>query len=517
MAEQTDHEVCSICLNDFQEPKIIECQHSFCYNCLEDYVHRTSTNGQFLCPLCRQNIIVPLGGMNEFSSKQQMANDSTLQFHQCDVCLDIQATCRCRDCQQHLCESCKSTHDKFVGCKRHIVVKLHVDGISDHSSETHDVDISENSRGAPVHPADFCPNHRKKKIEICCKDCLVAVCFKCFAQDHNGHSFLDLQEDDVREQIRGELKTLKVELEKYIIKLQNLSSSLQSTLSEVQEAAKSACENVDTHVRNICAKVHEMGENIKEEIQTTCNEENEKFTKLMTDIKTLTEDLQSGDKFSTSILEDNSIVQVLERLPRVFQEAEQCRSRKFNIPDVMYLSFKRTEINETVLREQLGEVDTCIQHETRFITTFNINQFKPAEIVYGSVKTFHGLPWCVSASKMLPDESIKPEMLDVFLRLIKTGRRSDILSCQVDFSLELINHKDENRSMTRHSTCSLKDFHDAIGWGFNTFTTWDILTNQDSGFLDSNNNFNIQVILKLMDVKRDLRLWNVATVLPGTY
>ncbi|XP_050414539.2 tripartite motif-containing protein 45 [Patella vulgata] len=501
MAEQTDKEVCSICLNDFQEPKIIDCQHSFCYNCLEDYVHRTSTNGQFLCPLCRQNIIVPLGGMNQFSSKHQMTNDSTLQIQQCDVCLNNEATCRCRDCQQHLCDSCKSTHDKLAVCKGHVVVKI--DGISEQGLKEITFekpvsnvkeDISENSRVASVHPADFCPNHPSKKTKIYCKDCLVAVCFKCFVNDHNGHTYLDLQEDDVREQIRDELNKLKVEIEEHINKLQNHSTSLQSRLSDVEEAAKSACENVDTHVKNISDKIHEIGENIKEEIKKTFNEENEKFTKLMTDIKTQTEDLQSGVKLSTSILEDNSIVQVLERLPNVRQEADECRSRKFNIPDVMYPSFKEMKINERVLREQLGKVD--IHHETRFINTFNINQFKSAKVVHSSVTTFHGLPWCVVVQKM---PTIDPGF---YLRLNKTGRSSDILSCQVDFSLELINHTDENRSMTRQLTHSLKEFQDNEGFGCGEFITWDILTNQGNGFLDSNNNFNIQVILKLMDIEK---------------
>ncbi|XP_055958460.1 E3 ubiquitin-protein ligase TRIM33-like [Patella vulgata] len=501
MAEQTDREVCSICLNDFHEPKIIDCQHSFCYNCLEDYVHRTSTNGQFLCPVCRQNIIVPLGGVNEFSSKQQMENASTRQIQQCDVCLNIQATCRCRDCQQHLCESCKSTHDKLAVCKGHVVVKI--DGISEQGLKeittekpVSDLkeDISENSRGAPVHPADFCPNHPKKKTKTYCKDCLVAVCFKCFLKDHNGHTYLDLQEDDVREQIRDELKTLKVEIEEHINKLQNHSTSLQSKSSEVEKAAKTARRNVDTHVRKICAKIHEIGENIKDEIQKTCNDENEKFTKLMTDIKGLTEDLQSGVKLSTSILEDTSIVQVLERLPNVRQEADECRSRNFNIPDVMYPSFKGTEINERVLREQLGEVD--IHHETRFINTFNINQFKSDNDLYSSVTTFHGLPWCVLAQKKASGD------LGFFLSLNKTLRLSDILSCHVDISLELINHKDENGSLTTHGTDSLKEFQDNRGWGRRNFITWDILINQENGFLDSNNNFNIHVILKLMDIKK---------------
>ncbi|XP_050414541.1 E3 ubiquitin-protein ligase TRIM33-like [Patella vulgata] len=495
MAEQTYREVCSICLNDFQEPKIIDCQHSFCYNCLEDYVHRTSTNGQFLCPLCRQNINLPEGVV------KQMANNSNLQIQQCDVCPNIQATCRCRDCQQHLCDSCKSTHDKFVGCKGHSVVTI--DEISkqylqEKCSEIPDDDIkeniSENSGSAPVHPADFCPKHSENKIEIHCKDCLVAVCFKCFVKDHNGHTFLDLQEDDVREKIKDELKTLKVEVEEHINKLQNHSISLQSKLSEVEEVAKVACANVDTHVKNICDKIHEIGENIKLEIQKTCNAENEKFTKLMTDIKSLTEYLQFGVKFSTNILENTSIVRVLERLPKVRQEADKCRSRKFNIPDIMYPSFTETEMNERVLRNQIGEVD--IHHETRFIKTFQINSFRYVDGFYSSVTTFQGLRWYVKAQKCSHGNP------GFYLCLKDTGRRSDILSCQVDYSLKLINHKDENKSVTRHRTRNLNHFEDHTGWGFDNFIQWDIFKNQESGFIDSTNHFNIQLILKLTDIKR---------------
>ncbi|KAK6177483.1 hypothetical protein SNE40_015575 [Patella caerulea] len=172
----------------------------------------------------------------------------------------------------------------------------------------------------------------------------------------------------------------------------------------------------------------------------------------------------------------------------------------------MYPSFTGTEINERLLLEQLGEVD--IQLETRFINTFNINQLKSTEGVYGSVKPCHGLPWCVYVSKESPEEPSKDETLGVYLSFINERVElpcSDILSCNVVVSLELINQLDESRSETADGTktpTSLKEFHGGrrLGWG--QFIIWDILANQENGFVDADNNFTVKVILKLIDVKR---------------
>ncbi|KAL4229940.1 zinc ion binding [Mactra antiquata] len=55
---------CSICFQPFIRPKALPCLHTFCEGCLWDYVaSRFEGTGQFPCPLCRQTVYLPPGGV----------------------------------------------------------------------------------------------------------------------------------------------------------------------------------------------------------------------------------------------------------------------------------------------------------------------------------------------------------------------------------------------------------------------------------------------------------------------
>lgn len=59
---------CKICLEPFQRPKALPCLHTFCEHCLQDYVRRNTGHkpGYFACPMCRKEICIPDGGIEEF-------------------------------------------------------------------------------------------------------------------------------------------------------------------------------------------------------------------------------------------------------------------------------------------------------------------------------------------------------------------------------------------------------------------------------------------------------------------
>lgn len=49
---------CVICLEDVIDIKIeLPCKHIYCFLCIKSYSSKISVNGEFKCPLCRENII----------------------------------------------------------------------------------------------------------------------------------------------------------------------------------------------------------------------------------------------------------------------------------------------------------------------------------------------------------------------------------------------------------------------------------------------------------------------------
>ena len=56
---------CSICYNIFIEPKVLDCQHVYCMQCLKDWVGKQLT---IECPECRHVTTVPQGGMTNLET-----------------------------------------------------------------------------------------------------------------------------------------------------------------------------------------------------------------------------------------------------------------------------------------------------------------------------------------------------------------------------------------------------------------------------------------------------------------
>ena len=51
---------CAVCLEEFKEPKVLPCLHSFCKICLEGLLARQGKAWKLNCPSCRISVEVSL-------------------------------------------------------------------------------------------------------------------------------------------------------------------------------------------------------------------------------------------------------------------------------------------------------------------------------------------------------------------------------------------------------------------------------------------------------------------------
>lgn len=181
---------CEICYEQFINPKVLPCFHTFCQKCLED-IRRRSRDPQISCPTCR--CVVPLP---EPVDVQKLPNNflvnrviDVLQLDDqrenpfmCTNCDENQeAQWRCIDCNSFLCEACKDAHERLSRMtKNHRLRTLNPDGISD---------IDE-ILFRPIN----CGKHESEELRLYCYTCEQLACALCFATEHQGHSLCDVGE-----------------------------------------------------------------------------------------------------------------------------------------------------------------------------------------------------------------------------------------------------------------------------------------------------------------------------------
>ena len=118
------HVECSICLDNFKEPKTIACLHTFCCECLKKHAVTSQRDGKFRCPECQTQIAIPEGNRFDQLPTSFLHNSllSLLTVQQsddrgeisCGLCNKKSAEASyCFDCEKFLCGTCVNAHELF--------------------------------------------------------------------------------------------------------------------------------------------------------------------------------------------------------------------------------------------------------------------------------------------------------------------------------------------------------------------------------------------------------------------
>jgi len=122
---------CSLCLEVFKDPIILNCCHNFCLNCATNLL--TYSGGLTIrCPLCRSSSQIPtVNGIPQFKKNltlcnliDQLTEKPEPKHKQCDNCEDEWAIVTCKDCGEDLCTLCTSSIHARGRRRAHRVVQI---------------------------------------------------------------------------------------------------------------------------------------------------------------------------------------------------------------------------------------------------------------------------------------------------------------------------------------------------------------------------------------------------------
>ncbi|XP_068583013.1 tripartite motif-containing protein 2 isoform X2 [Cebidichthys violaceus] len=168
--------ICSICLDRYENPKVLPCLHTFCERCLQNYIPAHSLT--LSCPVCRQTSILPEKGVAALQNNFFITN---------------------------LMDVLQRAPD----------------------SRSQEAAALNNITAVATGQLLTCPNHGGNVMEFYCPPCETAMCQECTSGEHGEHPTVPLK--DVVEQHKASLQD---QLDAVKKRLPEIDSALQ-TLSEI--------------------------------------------------------------------------------------------------------------------------------------------------------------------------------------------------------------------------------------------------------------------------------------------
>ncbi|WAR22835.1 TRI56-like protein [Mya arenaria] len=179
LVEQRSKLHCMICGNLYTDPRLLECLHTFCLECIQSLKKNKKRYPH--CPVCEMAILnrqlkhLP----KNLVLNNLLSSDASSAANKCIVCSlhDIEAapTGRCMDCGDLLCESCCEKHTFSRQTAKHKIVPINSD--------------------SPVPQRSLyklCPSHDEMCSNFCLK-CKTAVCKDCVQSDHSEHKYMSIE------------------------------------------------------------------------------------------------------------------------------------------------------------------------------------------------------------------------------------------------------------------------------------------------------------------------------------
>ncbi|XP_071817888.1 uncharacterized protein [Apostichopus japonicus] len=370
--------LCSVCLNQFKEPKLLPCLHRYCSDCLKTVI-LASRDGTVKCPICKQQCIIPDTGVEGF--KTDFHTKSMLEFIQlqnsfeeqdlkkCISCSETKtATAYCFKCKHFLCDQCSQFHinnSMFIEHQPHIL-KL----------ETMEAKSLTLEKLAALTEYTRCHIHLKQQAKLCCSTCgNIPVCIICTYSNHKGHDLHDVA--NLAQVERQSLHMKLFELNKY-------KSQLYESPKKVKLAIRKLTENVSRKTEILKQQYDQEESKIKEKIEKNTHEREAgaidlekrgRNEKRQIDVNREEELRKVNEKYDQIVkTTDRKYDKELEELQHKFDYSESEFLRKLESCRVYleYLESSKTLLtlqNENKLRQILGHCERVIKRYENFTAT----------------------------------------------------------------------------------------------------------------------------------------------------
>ncbi|XP_071795923.1 E3 ubiquitin-protein ligase TRIM71-like isoform X2 [Asterias amurensis] len=252
------HIECPICLTRFIDPKILDCQHSFCLKCLQELVDKQDPKTDFIiCPVCSKETSIPDEGpsallncfllrslIDDVINPDGSEEDINPPISSCEGCDEgLEAVSRCVDCDANFCKTCLENHAKLKNHRHHKIVNA----IGSSNERLRVTDKPGSSK---------CRKHTDQELCFYCDTCDSPVCPKCAVFDHRA------SEHDVSA-IKDSIRSYRQAVEEALMKFDECRKEFKKVDDSIKHSQHRFQVMVDQALRDIVAKEEKEVEKIR--------------------------------------------------------------------------------------------------------------------------------------------------------------------------------------------------------------------------------------------------------------
>ena len=283
---------CPICLENFKEPKLLECLHSFCKKCLTEHCSHCSSPQ---CPQCRHPITVPakgIAGLKEnfvinktlhvLALLEKMRNPEAI----CQNCEEETSTVYCPQCNQILCSRCeKNIHSKWVDFRDHKTTAI--------------AEVKQDAASLVTSKVQVltCKEHGKE-LKIYCETCSLLICTMCKLLDHKNHDGFAIEKYPPK--IREELLSHVVLLNEGLSSLEEGLVSFDAAVKRITDQDKEIELAIDRKTDEIVHALKKRRKSLVAELKHTTKQKLDRLTEQTNEAETFQQEIQHIIKYTDS-------------------------------------------------------------------------------------------------------------------------------------------------------------------------------------------------------------------------
>ncbi|XP_071803972.1 uncharacterized protein [Asterias amurensis] len=321
-----DHLECPICSGPFKQPKLLECSHSFCLECLQQLRQNSPSTTRLSCPVCRQETLINENGIHGLKT-----NLTALSLIEA---METQET------------QLKQQQEKQVPSQEFV---------------------------------SKCSKHTGKDHIMYCETCKKLICTTCIAKDHRTHSVIELTEasdkskqhaTELLAEVRQSITTFNIAIQEIDTSRKTLDSMFAATKQKISETADKEFAKVAARIREEKQKLMQQAEQIyKDRVKTM-------QTARATNSKEMNKAKHKQDEVNQLMDQQNKIVHHIEQLIQNLKEYREKKPTK--VPDgLTYMDFKEGQqsLGRLVLKDE-QQVKSATSAQARKRTFRSMKHFK---------------------------------------------------------------------------------------------------------------------------------------------